>query len=162
MNYLKSITALILALIFVLSLSACGGKSQVSEPNQGDSGAVPDMSAGSSVPAPDAFSQPDAVDTPPAETQFKCDGRYIKGKNGEHFIDIENQGPTVMHYNGEEGEKIFEGLSDGDLIRISCTAIEESYPGSTEIYSLEIVSKGSEENLNENTVNQLRELGWIE
>lgn len=142
MNYLKRITALSVAVLLILSLAACGGKSQISEPYSRE----PDES----------------VTIGTGDAEWLPEGRYISGKNGEHIIDIENEGPVIMHFSGAEGETIFDGLSDGDLIKISCTAVAESYPGSTEIFSLELIEKGSPSELNSDTVSQLRQLGWIE
>ena len=103
----------------------------------------------------------DPSDKEPQTDYMVCEGLYLKGKSA-HLIIIENEGPVVMHDNTQSDGKIFEGLSDGDKIRISCDAILESYPGSTDIYHLELIENGSLNDINKDTYDQLVEMGWVE
>lgn len=99
-------------------------------------------------------------DSPGSDVWF-AQGRYLESKNGDHIIIMENQGPVVMNYNGELGEKIFDLLSDGDEIEVSCGNVLETYPGQMEIFELSIVSEGSINDIDKDTLSQLREMGWV-
>ncbi|MGN1117419.1 MAG: hypothetical protein ACI4RU_02305 [Acutalibacteraceae bacterium] len=102
-----------------------------------------------------------ASDKEPQTDYMICEGLYLKGKS-DHLIVIENEGPVVMHDNTQSDGKIFEGLLDGDKIRISCDMILETYPGSTGIYHLEVIENGSLNDIDKDTYNQLVEMGWVE
>lgn len=103
----------------------------------------------------------DSIRDRPDSNVWFVQGRYLKGKSGEHLIIIENQGPTVMSYNGELGEKIFDSLSDGDEIEVSCSFIEETYPAGMEIFDLSFIAEGSIDDIDKDTLSQLREMGWV-
>lgn len=100
-------------------------------------------------------------DSPESNVWF-ARGRYLKGKDGDHMIIIENQGPTVMNYNGKLGEKIFDSLSDGDEIEVACSYIEETYPGRMEIFDLSLLAEGSIDDIDKDTISQLQEMGWVD
>lgn len=87
------------------------------------------------------------------------EGRYLSGNN-EDIIVIENEGPVVMHFSFDAKE-VMKELSDGDRIKITCGLIAESYPGSTEVFSLELIEKGSIEDIDSDTISQLRDMGHI-
>lgn len=106
-----------------------------------------------------ACAKPAEADNDIPPEAFTVEGVYLKGKT-ESLILIENEGPVVMR--NMEKEDIFSSLSDGDKIKITCTAIEESYPGGTGVYSLELVSKGTFSDVDKSVYAQLAELGWVE
>lgn len=58
---------------------------------------------------------------------------------------------------GDEG--IFDELLSGDLIRVTYDQIQESYPGGTTIYNLKLVEEGTVENLPQDEIDQLIEMG---
>ncbi|MBM0066859.1 hypothetical protein [Alkalicoccobacillus gibsonii] len=87
------------------------------------------------------------------------EGRYAKDLSGDHFIMSEEDGAIIMsNHSGEDG--IFDGLSSGDLIHITVEVILESYPAKTSIYELEFVEEGTEEDLPQDELDTLHELGW--
>lgn len=135
MNRYKKIIAVLLAVLMCLCLCACGSeKSDVSSDNADNS---------------------DNIDS------MICEGLYLKAKNA-HMIVIENNSPVVMHADEQLGDKAFDNLSDGDKIKITCDAISMTYPGSTKIYELELIEKGSFSDIYQETYNNLVEMGWIE
>lgn len=84
-------------------------------------------------------------------------GRYLKAKTG-HLIIYEG-GPVELRTTDSS---IFDDLTDGDLIEVGCNAIEESYPGGTTVLYLGKLEDGDYEDLDENTVNMLADLGWVD
>ncbi len=88
---------------------------------------------------------------------FFSSGQYLKCGES-HMILMESGGATVLSYDDEE---IFDGISNGDRIKILNDAILESYPSQTNVYYLKKLSDGTEADLPAGTLNSLREMGWI-
>ena len=86
-------------------------------------------------------------------------GRYLRGKRSDLII-IGDQGATTM---GIADEAIsFEGMEDGDLIRVYIVCILESWPGQTTVYAVEKVEDGEIQDISSELLEELREMGWIE
>ena len=83
---------------------------------------------------------------------------YLEGNNGAHFMIIEG-GPIVMH---TDDESAFDGLSSGDRILVLHGGVRESYPGSTDITAVFRLGGGSLEDIPENIISSLAELGWLD
>ncbi len=87
------------------------------------------------------------------------EGYYLLSSNGSHMIVGDNQGPCVM--SAADGVS-FDGLTDGDRIKITTSVILESYPGQLTAHFVEKFSDGERSDIDEQTLKQLAELGWIE
>ncbi|MFK3938075.1 hypothetical protein ACI2JA_11285 [Alkalihalobacillus sp. NPDC078783] len=87
------------------------------------------------------------------------EGRYVKDMSGDHFIMSEEHGSIIM--GSQSGnEEVFDELSSGDLIRIKSEVIMESDPAQTSILDLEFVEEGGEEDLPQEELERLTEMGW--
>ncbi len=98
-----------------------------------------------------------------AENQF-VEGLYLKCDNGEDMIITDPVGenaasPCVM--SPKDDSVSFDNLTDGDKIRIKIFAIEETYPGKAEVYSIEKLSEGEKSDIPTNVMASLEELGWV-
>ena len=87
------------------------------------------------------------------------EGYYLLSSNGTHMIVLDSQGPCII--SGTDGVT-FNGLTNGDLIKIKTNGILESYPGHVTACSLEKLSDGERGDIDAQTLKQLAELGWIE
>ena len=56
----------------------------------------------------------------------------------------------------------FDGLTDGDRIKITTTIILDSYPGQLTAYSVEKLTDGERSDIDADTLRSLADLGWIE
>ena len=92
------------------------------------------------------------------EESFPMTGRYLR-PGESHLIIPENGGATVMN-NGTDDTSIFDGLDTGDKIEVVCDYILESYPASTTIYSCKLLEDGSPEDLPQDEIDTLAEMGW--
>ena len=86
-------------------------------------------------------------------------GIYLEAKN-EHSLVILGNSPIRM--SARTGIVTFENLETGDEILVFHDGIAESYPGQTGIYANFKLQKGSPENIPQNVIEQLTELGWLE
>lgn len=90
--------------------------------------------------------------------RYEMEGRLLKSVSGSHYIVANNGGAISMgNETGDEG--IFDELLSGDLIRVTYDQIQESYPGGTTIYNLKLVEEGTVENLPQDEIDQLIEMG---
>ena len=88
-------------------------------------------------------------------------GIYLESKNGTHMIIGESIGPIVMS-NKSKNDTLFDTLQTGDKIKITCTPVAESYPGQCGVYKLKLIAQGSIEDINKETLDKLKEMGWID
>lgn len=88
-------------------------------------------------------------------------GRYLESNNGTHMIICESIGPIVMS-NKSNNHSLFDDLQTGDKIKITCTPVAESYPSQCGIYKLKLISQGSIEDISKETLDKLKEMGWID
>ncbi len=90
-------------------------------------------------------------------------GYFLEGKTGTPLIIVDDS-PIVMsqHPDIQTEKAMFDDFTDGDLIHIYCDAIMESYPGQTNVYGVMFLEDGDIENINEDVLKSLEEMGWIE
>lgn len=81
--------------------------------------------------------------------------------DGGSFLIVVDGSPIVMRDGSKEG-KLFDGLQTGDHIRVVCGPIMESYPAQTTVEKLEKTGTGSLDDISAQTLEQLREMGWID
>ena len=87
------------------------------------------------------------------------EGRFIATKNGSCMILDESDCPVVM--SNETGDSdVFKDLDTGDVIRVECDYIMESYPAQTAITKLEFVSDGELSDLPSEVIKTLEDMGW--
>ncbi|MFI3326309.1 MAG: hypothetical protein R3Y35_09070 [Clostridia bacterium] len=79
--------------------------------------------------------------------------------SGDSYLIIIDNCPVVM-INDTGDESIFDNLQTGDTIAIEFSQLMETYPGKTTIYYLEILEKGSIEDVPQEIIDSLNELNW--
>lgn len=87
------------------------------------------------------------------------EGRALISKNGDFIFIDERNSPIVM---GDAAERKFRGITDGDRVMCLYGIVLESYPGRAGAHICLKLSDGKIEDINSDTLNQLRELGWID
>lgn len=87
------------------------------------------------------------------------EGRYLLAENGVSLIIMEDGGPVTISDQSKNGD-LFEGLHSGDRIRITYDGIDETYPGQTGAYACKLLESGTLEDIPEETLAGLEELGW--
>lgn len=86
------------------------------------------------------------------------EGRYLKGKYADFIIF--SDGAYSM---GKADETVsFEGLVDGDLIRVYINWIGLTFPGQTVVYAVEKLEDGTLEDIPAQELDLLREYGHLE
>ncbi len=85
-------------------------------------------------------------------------GRILICDNGSYML-IKDNSPIVL---SSENDELFDGLSTGDKVSVVHDGIAESYPAQTGAKKILLLEKGSIEDINEDVLQQLGELGWIE
>ena len=86
-------------------------------------------------------------------------GRYLRAENGISLIVAEDGGPIQLSDLSKSGN-LFIGLNSGDRIEIQYDAIAETYPGQTGVYACKLLEEGTPEDVPEETLASLEELGW--
>lgn len=84
-------------------------------------------------------------------------GRFYMADNGSAML-LDDYGATVLSAQKAE---MFHKLNNGDKILVLHGGIEETYPARTRAYCCIRLEEGLDEDLPENVVSSLRELGWI-
>ena len=92
---------------------------------------------------------------------FSLTGHYLKASNGIDLIIDSGNMPIVMS-NQTKNENLFSNLKSGDQIRIKIDAIAETYPGEAGVYACEKVEEGNMEDIPQEAINELVELGWLD
>ncbi|WP_432651328.1 hypothetical protein [Huintestinicola sp.] len=95
------------------------------------------------------------------------EGRYLRDKNDGDMVFVEQDGyiaPTsVRTYDGTSWSGYdFAEFENGDRIKILVEMIAETYPGQATVYAVELIEKGSYDDLDKEQMDRLRELGWAE
>lgn len=95
------------------------------------------------------------------EKTFFTEGRFLQSNVDTALIIIENQGPCTMYSDNEE---MFAGFTDGDLIEIEFDGdIAETYPAQIgTIYSAKLKEDGEITDIDQNVIEDLKSMGWIE
>lgn len=87
-------------------------------------------------------------------------GVCLVTQNGSCFL-IKGNTPVNLSDLSEDKDS-FSDYSTGDRLLVFHTGINESYPASTGVYKAIRIGKNNENEIPEDVVNSLRELGWIQ
>lgn len=87
-------------------------------------------------------------------------GRYLMTKNGDPMIITQKEGAVELFIQGDE-EHMFSSLDNGDEIIVQLGLIRETYPSQADVFGVELVKKGSIGDIDQDTLDQLEEMGWI-
>ena len=86
-------------------------------------------------------------------------GRYLEAKNGYPMLILGNS-PIQL---SDRKEKIFfEKFNIGDEILVIHDGIEESYPGKTSVHAVYKLRDGTSDDIPQDVISSLVELGWLE
>ncbi|MCM1542506.1 MAG: hypothetical protein NC121_14775 [Blautia sp.] len=86
-------------------------------------------------------------------------GRYLRAKQADLII-TEGGEPIELHSAAETIS--FEGINDGDEIRVYMGAVMETWPGQADVYAVEKLSDGGIADIPPKLLEQLTEFGWLE
>ncbi len=145
-----------------LSVSTSDGTDQtapdtaVEEPIEGTVTVVSGSPEATAAPKP---YEPPVLDELPEDIGYS-EGRFLLSSNGSAMILIDNYGPCSM--SRAEASVSFDGLTDGDLIRVGYQIVMESYPGQMPVYTVEKLADGEFEDLDQSTLAKLAGMGWID
>ncbi len=89
------------------------------------------------------------------------EGRVLIADNGSYLIVLDDHSPIKMFDCSKNGG-LFLDLKTGDRIRILHDGVRESYPGQTGVYSIRLLDRGDMEDIPEDVLNALRQLGWMD
>ncbi len=87
------------------------------------------------------------------------EGYYLKTTGGDMIVC--KDGPCVMR-NESGNDGVFDGLRNGDRIEVTYEYVLETYPGKMPVYSCKLLERGSIEDIPEDVLENLSELGWYE
>lgn len=87
------------------------------------------------------------------------EGRYLRGKQADLIVSGEW---NVTSMSAADETVSFEGLDDGDLIRIYVGVILETWPGQTTVYAVEKMEDGDIDDISAELLEELGEMGWID
>lgn len=96
---------------------------------------------------------------PGSEGTSSMTGLCLISSDGKYLIIDEGGIPIVMS-NQSGNDDLFRGLQTGDKVEITYDGIEETYPARTGVYTCRQIEKSSADAISENTLSQLRQLGW--
>ncbi len=85
-------------------------------------------------------------------------GHALISQSGDFIFVDENGSPITM---GSADEKKFSGITDGDRVLVLYGMVMTTYPGQSDTLLCIKLSDGTVDDVNEDTVRQLKELGWI-
>ena len=86
-------------------------------------------------------------------------GRVLVAQNDTYML-IDGNSPIALS-NRQKNDKLFEGLESGDKVWVLHYGIETSYPARTSAYAIRKLEDGSMEDIPEEVLESLRELGWV-
>lgn len=89
------------------------------------------------------------------------EGRYLRRKNTDLIIFESSYGGVCSM--GKANDTVsFDGLEDGDLIRIYIREVLETWPGQTTVYAVEKLEDGDLQDISAELLGELEEMGWLE
>ena len=100
-----------------------------------------------------------------ADDHWYAEGTYLKCDNDSDVIVIDAEGAnpaSPCKMTAADDSVSFEGLTDGDRIKVEISMIMTTYPGQTDVYSIEKLSDGERDDIDPAVMESLRELGWID
>lgn len=86
------------------------------------------------------------------------EGLFLPCEDGKNIVIFDSYGPVELH-PADGNIIVFDGLTVGDRVSVNHGIILETYPGSTGITKIEKISDGSREDIPEDVVASLEELG---
>ncbi len=95
------------------------------------------------------------------DDKFSVEGVFLKGKDS-CFIITDDNSPIILESNDENIRQLLGTFENGDRIMAYIGGIEETYPARTVLYEAELLEKGKSENINSETLDRLKESGWVE
>ena len=98
------------------------------------------------------------------ESNLPEDGSWVSGRylrvNQSNFIIT---GPADITSMSAKNENVsFEGLKNGDEIRVYMGWIGLTWPAQSDIYAVEKVADGDITDISPELLEELREMGWLE
>lgn len=87
-------------------------------------------------------------------------GRYLQSNNSHLIIFEVSSSPCVM--SAADETVLFEGLTDGDMIRVYVCNVLESWPEQAAVYAVEKLEDGAVEDIDSGVLEMLREYGWVD
>lgn len=99
------------------------------------------------------------------DDHWYAEGYYLKCDNGSDVIVMDADGAnpaSPCEMTAADEAVSFEGLTDGDRIKVEISMIMTTYPGQTDVYSIEKLSDGERDDIDPAVMESLRELGWID
>ena len=96
---------------------------------------------------------------PEAPALTETEGRLLLAENGTALLVTEDGAPIVLSVQAE-GEDPWAGYHSGDRVRVSHDGVDDSYPQRTGAYAWERLEEGTPDDLPEDTLSALEELGW--
>ena len=88
------------------------------------------------------------------------EGRVLVADNGSCLIILNDHSPIKMTDRTRKGGEFLD-LQTGDKIRILHDGVLLSYPGQTGVYYVRLLERGSIEDIPDDVIESLRQLGWI-
>lgn len=97
------------------------------------------------------------------KTLNEPDSMYIEGpcivlEDGQYMIVKDENNPIVMSC---ADKSVFDNLTTGDIIKIECKVIMETYPAKTTILDLEFIKDGKPEDISQDLLTNLEGMGWV-
>ncbi len=96
----------------------------------------------------------------PAEQELtETEGRLLLAENGTALLVTEDGMPMTLSVQAE-GNDPWAGYHSGDRVRVTHDGVSETYPLQTGVYDWERLEEGAMEDVPEETITALEELGW--
>lgn len=92
----------------------------------------------------------------PSKEIYTSVGRCLISDNGFCLL-IQESEATVLY--GEES--LFEGIDTGDEIEVKHGLVQLTYPGGTNAYEVKKLNDGSMDDIPQDVIDDLTELGWV-
>jgi len=89
------------------------------------------------------------------------EGLFLLAKNGQPMIVSDDGSGCPCTMTAAVEAITFEGLTDGDRIRIRCLDIMESWPGQIRVFGVEKLSDGERSDISSDILSRLAESGWL-
>lgn len=93
------------------------------------------------------------------EEGWWLEGRYLRGNQADLIVSGEW---NVISMGAADETVSFEGLEDGDVIRVYIDYIQETWPGQTCVYAVEKLEDGELQVFSVELLGELEEMGWLE
>lgn len=100
-----------------------------------------------------------AAPTAEPENPEQTEGRLLLALDGTALLVKEDGTPMVLSVQAE-GDAPWAGYRSGDRVRVTHDGVDDSYPQQTGAYAWERLEEGTPEDVPEETLASLEELGW--